>query len=316
MPIPNYETLMLPMLRIVAKLPEARIQDLTVELANEFNLSEAEREALIPSEKTSVIRSRSGWARSYLVQAGLLESVRRSVVRITQRGRDTLKSNPHKIDNLFLAQFAEFRDFRNRSRTVPVASSTSLKNEPINQKITSDAGTPDDLISEAVGIIEAKVRDELKERLLAATPAFFERAVVDLLLAMGYGNAAEDAGETLGKTGDGGVDGIIREDSLGLDLIYVQAKRYRDQSISPDQIRSFSGALNDKGARKGVFITTSRFTSEAEAFAKRQQNQRIVLIDGERLTQLLLRHDVGVRPDRTITLKRVDMDYFDPEETL
>jgi len=257
------------------------------------------------------MRSRAEWARSYLVQAGLLEPVRRGVVRLTERGRAVVGSGPPRLDSAFLLQFPEFRDFRGRSRQDERngLSPASGADEP-----AARLGTPDDQITAAVAIVEAKVRDELLHRLTAPPPAFFEQAVVDLLLAMGYGSTVEDAGEALGKSGDGGVDGVIREDRLGLDLIYIQAKRYRDTAITAEKLRSFAGALDDKGARKGVFITTSRFTSEAERFAGRQQMKRIVLIDGDRLTRLMLRHDVGVRPDRTIVLKRLDLDYFEPDD--
>jgi restriction system protein len=311
MSIPDYETLMLPLLRQVAAWGDAHIRDLSEALAQEFGLSEAERSLMIPSGRTPVIRSRAGWARSYLVQAGLLEAVRRGVVRLTERGRQVLASDPPRIDNAFLMQFPEFREFRRRSRQDAGGEAVADPLAPSPDGAT--AGTPDDQITAAIATIEAKVRDELLERLLGSPPAFFEQAVVDLLLAMGYGSTAEDAGATLGRSGDGGVDGVIREDRLGLDLIYIQAKRYRDSAVTADQLRSFAGALDDKGARKGVFITTSRFTADAERFAERQQMKRIVLIDGERLTRLMLRHDVGVRPDRTIVLKRIDLDYFDAD---
>ncbi|WP_135465919.1 restriction endonuclease [Crenalkalicoccus roseus] len=312
MGIPDYETLMLPLLRHVAAQGEAHIRDLSEALAQEFGLSEAERSLTIPSGKTPVIRSRAGWARSYLVQAGLLEAVRRGVVRLTERGRQVLAAGPPRIDTAFLLQFPEFREFRRRSRQDAGTDPAGDPTAPAPNGIA--AGTPDDQIMAAVATIEAKVRDELLERLLGSPPAFFEQAVVDLLLAMGYGSTAEDAGTALGRSGDGGVDGVIREDRLGLDLIYIQAKRYRDSAVTADQLRSFAGALDDKGARKGVFITTSRFTADAERFAERQQMKRIVLIDGERLTRLMLRHDVGVRPDRTIVLKRIDLDYFEADD--
>lgn len=312
MSIPDSETLMLPLLRQVAARGEAHIRDLAEALADEFALSDAERSLLIPSGKTPIIRSRAGWARSYLVQAGLLEPVRRGVVRLTERGHQVLRSDPPRIDCTFLMQFPEFRDFLKRSRQN--AGNASGAGPLTAAPVEAAPVTPDEQISAAVAAIEARVRDDLLQRLLAAPPAFFEQVVVDLLLAMGYGSTAEDAGEALGRTGDGGVDGVIREDRLGLDLIYIQAKRYRDSAVTVEELRSFAGALDDRGARKGVFITTSRFTAEAQRFAERQQMKRIILIDGDRLTRLMLRHDVGVRPDRTIVLKRLDLDYFEPDD--
>lgn len=312
MSIPDHGTLMLPLLRLVAARGEEHIRDLTEALAEEFGLSEADKALLLPSGKTPVIRSRVGWARTYLVQAGILEAARRGVVRLTERGRQVLASPPPKVDFAFLMQFPEYREFTNRSRREVGTDSVADSVAPVPNGAA--VGTPDDQIMAAVATIEAKVRDDLLERLLASPPAFFEQAVVDLLLAMGYGSTVEDAGTALGRSGDGGVDGVIREDRLGLDLIYIQAKRYRDNAVTADHLRSFAGALDDKGARKGVFITTSRFTAEAERFAERQQMKRIVLIDGERLTRLMLRHDVGVRPDRTIVLKRIDLDYFEADD--
>lgn len=177
------------------------------------------------------------------------------------------------------------------------------------------AATPDEQIDAAIAATERALRDELLQRVLASTPRHFEDLVLDLMGKMGYGDTAAGARERLGGSGDGGVDGIIREDRLGLDVIYLQAKRYTDTAINAEQLRAFAGALADKGARKGVFLTTSRFTRDAEDYAKRQQQTRIVLIDGDRLTDLMLRYEVGVRAERTIVLKKIDTDYFDPDDT-
>lgn len=225
-----------------------------------------------------------------------------------------LREFPERISLSDLERFPEYRAFR--TRTIPDAASEDPSLVvPSQLSVLPTPETPTEAIERARRELEAETRSELLERLLDATPAFFERVVIDLLLAMGYGSTAEDAGATLGGSGDGGVDGVVNEDRLGLERIYVQAKLYRDNPINVEQARSFAGALDDKGARKGVFITTSRFTAEARRFAERQQLKRMVLVDGDLLTTLMLRHGVGVRTDREITLKRIDLDYFEPEGT-
>jgi restriction system protein len=311
MPIPDFQKLMLPVLRACAHGP-ITTSALVSAMADEFGLTESERSHLLPSGRQPTIANRVHWALAYLNRSGLLDRVSRGTYAASEQGRSVLARPPERITVAFLRQFPEFRSLRpDDSYTAePLARGDGVPASPESR------ATPDEQITAAVVAIEANLREDLLRRLLAAPPAFFEKVVVDLLLAMGYGSTAEDAGQALGGSGDGGVDGVIREDRLGLDLIYVQAKRYKDNAITPDQLRSFAGALDDKGARKGVFITTSRFTSEAERFAERQQMKRIVLIDGDRLTRLMLRHDVGVRADRTIALKRVDLDYFEPDDAV
>lgn len=310
MAIPDFQTLMLPVLRTLLPGPQTT-SSIVSAMADAFNLTEEERAQLLPSGRQATIANRTHWALAYLTRAGLLDRVARGTYVASQRGRTVAADPPERITISFLRQFPEFRTLR------PDDAQGSNGYAALGEKSLvppESAATPDELITAAVAAIEAERRSELLQRLLAAPPTFFEKVVVDLLIAMGYGSTQNDAGEALGKSGDGGVDGVIREDRLGLDLIYIQAKRYTDAAVSPEQIRSFAGALDDKGARKGVFITTSRFTAEAERFAQRQQMKRIVLIDGERLTRLMLSHNVGVREDRTIVLKRLDTDYFDPDD--
>lgn len=309
MSVPDFQSLMLPALRRLAAAP-LHLSTLTDLLADEFGLSGEDRGEMLPSGRQSRLSNRVAWAVTYLHKAGLVRRVARGTYAATDAARPLLDAPPDRITVPFLEErFPSLREFRARSRDESDGAEAST---------VSPAGianeTPDDAVDAAVAAIEARVRSDLLQKLLDMPPAFFEKVVVDLLLALGYGSTAEDAGERLGGSGDGGVDGIIREDRLGLDLNYLQAKRYRDTAVTADQLRSFAGALDDKGARKGVFITTSRFTTDAERFAERQQMKRIVLIDGDRLTRLMLRHDVGVRPTRTIVLKRLDLDYFEPEE--
>jgi len=306
---------MLPTLRRAAER-RWKTTELVASLADEFALTPAERATLLPSGRQATIANRTHWALSYLNRAGLVTRVGRGEYEASEAGHALLGSPPERITLAFLSQ--RYPSARRLRGDAPEAAA-DIPGAAAEARIAAAPAlasgvTPDDAIGAAVAAIEAKVRDDLLTRLLDLPAAFFEKVVVDLLLAMGYGSTAEDAGQALGGSGDGGVDGVIREDRLGLDLIYLQAKRYRDTPVTADHLRSFAGALDDKGARKGVFITTSRFTADAERFAERQQMKRIVLIDGERLTRLMLRHDVGVRPDRTVVLKRVDIDYFEPDD--
>jgi restriction system protein len=321
--VPDFQTLMLPVLRHAAER-RWRTRELVERLSDEFGLTEEERARTIPSGRQGLMANRVHWAVTYLVQAGLLLRPARGECEATAAGRALLDEAPERLSVAALtARYPALRDFLGRRPdsedraaprdTTPSPAASDASSSPAALPGAA-AATPDDAIDSALAAIEAKVRQDLLDRLLEAPPDFFERVVVDLLLAMGYGSTAEDAGRTLGRTGDGGVDGVIREDRLGLDLIYVQAKRYRDGPVTADQLRSFAGALDDKGARKGVFITTSRFTADARSFAERQQMKRIALVDGDTLTSLMLRHDVGVRPARTIVLKKLDLDYFEPDD--
>lgn len=314
MAIPDFQSLTLPVLRRAA---EARVRtaELVAALADAFELTPEERSALLPSGRQTTVANRTHWALAYLHKAGLIARVGRGEYEATDAGLALLKAPPDKLTLGYLSQhYPGVRAFRGTGGNGAGTADDSTTQPPISLAATPSVQTPDDAITAAVSAIEAKLRDDLLGRLMAASPDFFERVVVDLLLAMGYGSDAADAGQTLGRGGDGGVDGVIREDRLGLDVIYIQAKRYAaDRAIGPDALRSFSGALDEKGARKGVFITTSRFTSEAERYAAQHQTKRIVLLDGERLAKLMIANGVGMREDRTIVLKRLDLDYFEPD---
>lgn len=311
MPIPDFQTLMLPVLRRLVE-GQATTTSLIEDMAGHFALTEAERGALLPSGRQAVMANRVHWALAYLGRAGLIERVARGVYRAADRGRAVLATPPERIGIPFLRQFPEFRSLRPND-TYPGGADAGRQAEE------ADSGdserTPEERIADAVAIIRADLRERLLRRVRGATPAFFEQVVVDLLVAMGYGTG-KDAGEVRGKAGDGGIDGVIREDRLGLDLLYVQAKRYApDNPIGPDKIREFSGALDFTGARKGVFITTSRFTPEAMRFAAQLQTKRIVLVDGETLTDLMIQHGVGVRAKgEPVVISEVDLNYFEPDE--
>ena len=298
MAVPDYQTLMLPVLEDVAK-KATDAPSLINRISDLYNLSQDEREQLLPSKKDTTISNRVRWAATYLAKAGLLERPERGRLQITELGKKVIKSNPGKIDNNFLDQFEDFRIFRNKQDISNSNTQTTLQSSQ----------TPEDLISNAYANLEQAVRDEILENITKSSPLFFERLILDLFKAMGYGSRGESA--HVGKTGDGGIDGIINEDPLGLEKVYLQAKRYApDNKISVDQIRSFAGSLDERGARKGIFVTTSSFATPAHDYAERSPKS-LVLIDGDELTSLMYEYDVGVRTVQTIKIKKPDIDYFE-----
>lgn len=306
MPVPDFQSIMLPLLRAAGDGSERKVSAITDQLAMDFHLLPEEQQQLLPSGRQTTFSNRVAWAKSYLVQAGLLEATRRAHFRITDRGRQVLEENPQRIDIEYLLRFPEFVDFRGRSRS-PEESSIQKSTSPAN---LLDEETPDEIIRSTIRQIEGALTKELLDRILSSSPAFFEGLIVNLLLAMGYGGSREDAGQIVGRAGDGGIDGVIDQDSLGLDRVYVQAKRYaRDHPVSEPEIRAFSGSLNAAKANKGVFVTTSSFTQPAQAFTD-LISHRIVLIDGKMLTTLMIRHNVGVRIEETLHIKRIDEDFF------
>lgn len=302
MPIPTYDALMLPVLRLCAeKLWTMR--DLVSRVADELRLSPEERAQRHPSGGSTVIACRVHWAKTYLKQAGLLEQPKRAIVGITLRGRELLRSNPTNIDIATLQQFSEFKSFM--GRVEPAAGSAVAQ-------AATQTRTPEELIDSASGDLDEALRDALLTRILESSPSFFEKMILDLLLAMGYGGSRAAAGKQLGGTGDGGVDGVIHEDQLGLDRVYLQAKRYKPgNTVGAEAVQAFIGALVGKRASKGVLMTTSSFSKAALSAADNSGSLRLVLIDGDALTKLMLRHNVGVRVARTVEIKRVDLDYFE-----
>jgi restriction system protein len=306
MAIPDYQTVMLPLLRLAADGQDHRSRDAVEILAGEFDLTPEERTELLPSGKQAVFNNRVGWANTYLKAAGLLEAPRRGVLRITQRGRDLLKEGIARIDVSVLERYPEFVDFRGKRRP---KSTESAEAQTIDASSSSD--TPEDALSNAYRSLRAELESELLEEIGRASPAFFEQLVVDLLVNMGYGGSRQDAGRAIGRSGDGGIDGIIDEDRLGLDVIYLQAKRW-ESTVGRPEIQKFAGALQKHRARKGVFITTSSFSREALEYAG-VIDTRIILIDGARLAKLMVDHGVGVSTVGTYEIKRVDSDYFSEE---
>lgn len=301
--IPDYQSLMLPVLR-AADHGEVRIGDVIERLAGILGLGEAALGALLPSGRQTVFANRVHWAKTYLAKAGLVETTRRGHFRLTPRGTDVLQAVPERIDNRFLGRFEEFRTFTNRTNQPDAEAVISVDAE-------SNQATPDEVMRAAHRQIEAGLAEELLDRVRAAPPDFFERLVVGLLLAMSYGGSAVDAGRALGRSGDDGVDGVIDQDALGLDRVYIQAKRYAvNNSVGPGAIRDFFGSLDRHKAAKGLFVTTSTFTGSARETAE-HLSKRIVLIDGEQLARLMVRHNVGCRVEEVLHIKRIDEDFFE-----
>jgi len=304
MPIPDYQTLMLPVLKISEDGNTHKFRDSIELLADEFSLTDEERRELLPSGSQAVFDNRVGWARSYLKQAGLLDSPKRGFFQITIRGKELLDSGITRIDNSVLEQFEEFQDFKNRKKKKDATQST----DTIETSIDSDQ-TPEDQIASAYRTIKSGIQKEILENIMNSSPAFFERLVIDLIVRMGYGGSRSDAGRAIGKSGDGGIDGIINEDKLGLDVIYLQAKRW-EGSVGRPEIQKFAGALQGQRARKGIFITTSSFSSQALEYVS-MIDSKIILIDGDRLSSLMFEHSVGVSTSGIYELKKIDSDYFE-----
>ena len=307
MAIPDYQTVMLPLLKFASDGRTHTFREAVEHLAGEFGLSPQERSELLPSGRQALFTNRVGWASFYLKKAGLLEKKpHRGAFSVTARGREVIAYNPDRIDNAFLERFPEFVEFRNQSRrtrengTVPVTGATSQSVE-----------TPEEALESAYQTIRQGLAQELLARVLACSPEFFERLVVELLVKMGYGGSRRDAGERIGQSGDGGIDGIIKEDRLGLDVIYIQAKRWQG-SVGRPEIQKFVGALQGQRARKGVFITTSSFTGEATDYASRIDT-KVVLLDGNAIANLMIDFDVGVAAGTPYIVKRIDSDYFEEE---
>lgn len=299
---------MLPILRSAAE-GEVRISDVIDALADEFSLSAEDRAQLLPSGRQTTFANRVHWAKSHLGKAGLLELTRRAYFQITLRGQDVLRTPPKRIDLPMLMQFAEFRAFRNAIADI----SPDVKEDgPMPASVA--VLTPDEQIRTAAKQLDADLADELLQRVRAAKPAFFEALVVRLLLAMGYGGSVTDLDRALvGGSGDNGVDGVIDQDALGLDRIYIQAKRYADgNTVGSSAIRDFFGSLDRFKATKGLFVTTSAFSASAQETAG-FLSKRIVLIDGVQLARPMVRYGVGSRVEETIELKRLDEAFFDPE---
>lgn len=307
MAVPKYHEFMLPILQLAGDGREHSGRDATEAMVAHFNLSVEDVALLVPSRQQTVVDNRSSWAQTYLRKAGLLESTRRSHFRITVAGQEVLRNPPSVIDSKFLRQFPSFAAFSSIRTTGDESNSGT---DSTNSVVTSDPGQPpDEVMATAARVLRAHLAAEVLDLVGRGSPAFFERLVVDLLRAMGYGGASAMSGHVTGRAGDGGIDGIITEDRLGLDAVYLQAKRWAG-NVGRPTVQEFAGAMQGHKADKGVIITTSEFTSEARDYV-RTISTRIVLIGGAQLVDLMIDHGVGVRTVETHVVRRVDGDYFE-----
>jgi restriction system protein len=304
MAIPDYQSVMLPLLSTAADGKEHQMREVIKKLADEFQLTDAERAELLPSGN-HVFENRVYWARTYLKKAGLLANPRWGCFQITDRGRNVLAQRPANVNISFLKQFPEFLEYYSTGRK---SSGDEHAHDP--QAIASE--TPEELLASGYLKLRKQLEFDLLARIKAAPPDFFERLVVRLLTTIGYGGSLADAGKAIGKSGDGGIDGVIKEDKLGLDLLYIQAKRW-DNAVDRTEIQKFVGALHGKKARKGIFITTSTFTRGAKEYAEGVET-KLVLIDGAQLAELMFDYGVGVSTESTYVVKRIDSDFFEDEE--
>lgn len=299
MAVPDFQSIMLPLLKLASNGQELSGQELLEKLAKHFDLNDEDINELLPSGKQTRFYNRVGWARTYLIKSKLLEMPRRSFYKITERGQDVLKGNPIRIDMNYLKRFPEYIVFKEK------------QNERDDKKKiegTTEESTPEEILEGAYQEIKDNLALEVLENVMSCSPAFFERLVVELLVAMGYGGSWQDAARAVGQTGDEGIDGIIDEDRLGLDTIYIQAKKWAN-NVGRPEIQKFVGALAGKRAKKGIFITTSIFSSDAVKYAS-DIDTKVILIDGKRLAGLMMDYNIGVNEVTTYKLKKIDSDYF------
>jgi len=297
--IPDYQSIMLPLIEMAADGGEYSLREAIENLAQYFSLSDEERQAMLPSGRQATFDNRVGWARTYLKKANLLQTTRRGYFQITAKGKSTLAERPIEINVKYLERFPEFLEFKN------------FKREPSNSEnlpIQIQDKTPEENLETIVQGLNQDLASELLDNIKICSPSFFEALVIDVLVKMGYGGTRQDAGKIVGRSGDGGIDGTINEDRLGLDIIYVQAKRW-ENPVGRPEIQKFAGALQGFRARKGIFITSSSFTTEAKDFVARIDN-KIILIDGQNLAQYMIEFDVGVTTKDTYQIKKIDFDYF------
>lgn len=300
MAIPVFQQITLPLLQLLEDKQEHSLRQIIDSLTNQFSVTQEEQHELLPSGKQAIFDNRVGWARTYLKKAGLIESTRRGFFRITDRGLQVLKQNPVKIDVEFLNQFEEFREFR------------AIRSEKRPQSDEEETETtPEEALANAYQDLKNNLAGELLQQLKASSPRQFENIVIDLLVAMGYGGSRKEAAKAIGRSGDEGIDGIINEDRLGLDVIYIQAKKW-EGTVGRPEIQKFAGALQGQHAKRGIFIATSNFSKEAADFASRVDN-KIILLDGDTLVQYMIDHNVGVTPSVNYEVKKIDLDYFTEE---
>ncbi len=302
--IPDYQTIMLPLLKLTSDGEVHKFREVIEALAEHFKLTDEEKKELLPSGNQAIFDNRVGWARFYLTKAGLLKSEKRGTHQITEQGIKFLKTNPTALRTKDLDNFKEFKDFTNSIRKKNKSGTKDSQKETIETE-----ETPEESLEYAYQKLKFDLSRDLLDTIKSCSPFFFENLVVDLLTKMGYGGSRIDAGKAIGKSGDGGIDGIIKEDKLGLDTIFIQAKRW-DNTVPVREIRDFAGALLSKKARKGIFISTSNFPKSAYEFVSSIEH-KIILIDGEELTDLMFEFNVGLSTQSNYEVKKIDSDYFD-----
>ncbi|WP_271254231.1 restriction endonuclease [Pseudanabaena sp. Chao 1811] len=305
MSIPDFQSIMLPLMQLAINGKEHSFRDSVEYLAKFFNLSDDERKELLPSGQQPTFDNRVGWAKTHLIKAGLLESPRRAIFQITQRGEEVISHNPAEINTKFLKQFPEYVKFAGANTSAD--NSSVLSQDNLTEQIT-----PEEALASAYQKLKLALAQDLLTLVKDCTPDFFERLVVKLLVKMGYGGSIQDAGKAIGRSGDEGIDGIIKEDRLGLDAIYIQAKKW-EGTVGRPEIQKFVGALAGQGAKKGVFITTSSFSKEAQEYARNMKDTKIVLLDGEQLTQYMIDYNLGVSIISQYEVKKIDSDFFADE---
>jgi|SRR6185437_1006842 len=300
--IPDFQKIILPLLEILGDNKEHELGYITQKICERFKLTEEEKKELLPSGNQEIINNRVGWARTYLKKAKLIESPRRATFKITEQGLKILQSSPEKINVRFLKDNnPEFKEWQ-----------TSYKKEEVSSQAIEEVETektPEELLDYSFTKLKEELAVDILEKIKSCSSTFFERLVVNLLIAMGYGGSRKEAGETLGKSGDGGIDGIIKEDKLGLDTIYIQAKKW-DSTVPITHIRDFAGSLLSKKAKKGIFISTSSYPKSAYEFVQSIE-PKIILIDGNALAELMIEHNVGLSTKNSYEVKKIDNDYFD-----
>jgi restriction system protein len=303
MAVPDFQSMMLPLLGLMGDGAEHALAEVIETLGDRLRLSAEEKKELLPSESDVKFDNRARWAAFYLRKAGLLERTGRGKIRISERGHQVLQTKPGRIDVKFLKQFAEFQEFQKGTK--------KAESEDVNVASEEAQSTPEETLEASYVNLRQTLAEELIERVKKCPPKFFEKLVVDLLVSMGYGGSRKDAGQAVGQSGDDGIDGIIKEDKLGLDVVYLQAKRW-EATVGRPTVQAFAGSLEGQRARKGVLITTSQFSQEAKDYVSRIE-KKIILIGGEELAQLMIDHGIGVTEVRTYSVRKMDLDYFGEE---
>ena len=303
MAIPKYHEFMKPILLLLKDETPHKRSDMYEKFAIQFRLTEEEKEEWLPSGKQQVYKNRIGWALTYLKKANLIESPTRATFTITDSGKSVLKENPEVVDQEYLMKFDSFKGFKKNI--------DDSVNDDQQIVVTPSGESPQDMLDRAYKAITSTLTDDVLNEVMNQSPDFFEKLVVDLLVTMGYGGSKIENSQVLGKTGDEGIDGVIKEDKLGFDKIYIQAKRWDiERTVGRPEIQKFVGALTGQGATKGAFITTAGFSKDAKEYVSKQHACKIVLIDGQTLAALMIEHNLGVSVESTYLIKKIDFDYF------